>query len=277
MSVVIKIKQGVIKKNISSIIKYTNLNYGTSDEYFRLINNKIGNHTLIYDDKRYARGIEISLDDNYIILELSLPTTKEEVNCLYRITEKICNKMLTKKFIRNEEEKTFEDINDCVIEDIDLCEKALKEICEKLEKNEYIQIFGIFNPISIGKKEQEIINNNLNNLANYLQNIQSIDAYYSVPKVFNIDDELIGIYRIKDNIPTIVPIEPYIILNRIPNIKEWYVMFNEDNFIKYDNFINNIDTSNYYDANHVIINISETKIIDLLKKYKENINIKKDE
>ena len=277
MSVNIRIKQGVIKKNINSIIKYADLDYGTCDEYFRLVNKKTGTHTLLYDNKRFARGIDVSIDDNYINLDLSIPTTKEEINCLYRITEIICKKLLTKKFYKNDVEKTFEDINDCVIEDIDLCEKALIDIKEKLETDEYIQIFGIFNPISIGRKEIEEIDNNLNNLAKYLQDIQSIDAYYAVPKVFNIDNQLTGIYVIKDNVPSIVPLEPYIILNRIPNIKEWYVMFDEDNFINYNDFINNVDKSNYYDANHVIVELSESKIKDLLNEYKIIINLKKDE
>ena len=277
MSIYIKIKQGLIKKNINNIIKYSNLCFGTYDEYYRLIPNKTSKHTLIYDDKKYARGIDVTFDDNYINLELSLPTTKDEINCLYKVVELICNKTLTKKFIRNDIEKSIDDINDCIIEDIELSEKTLNQIKESLEKNEYIQIFGIFNPISIGKKEIEKIDNNLNNFANYMQNIQSIDAYYATPKIYNIDNQLTGIYIIKENIPTIVPTEPYIIFNRIPNIKEWYVTFSKDNFITYKSFIDNINKNNYYDNNHIIVELSESNINHLLDKYKIELKIKKDE
>lgn len=277
MSILIKIKQGVIKKNINSIIKYTNMSYGINDEYYRLIPNKTGKHTILYDDRKYARGIDGKTDDDYIYLELSLPTSKEEIRCLYNITKKICNKLLTKKFIKNDIEKSLENLTDCIIEDIDLSEITLKEIRKSLEKNEYIQIFGIFNPISIGKKEIDKIDDNLNNLSNYLQDIQSIDAYYAVPKVFNIDNQLSGVYVIKDNIPSIVPTKPYIIFNIIPNIKEWYVMFDENNFINYNDFIDNVDKSNYYDSNHVIVNLSESKINNLINEYKVIINLKNNE
>lgn len=277
MSILIKIKQGVIKKNINSIIKYTNMSYGINDEYYRLIPNKTSKHTILYDDRKYARGIDVKTDDDYIYLELSLPTSKEEIRCLYNITKKICNKLLTKKFIKNDIEKSLENLTDCIIEDIDLSEITLKEIRKSLEKNEYIQIFGIFNPISIGKKEIDKIDDNLNNLTNYLQDIQSIDAYYAVPKVFNIDNQLSGVYVIKDNIPSIVPTKPYIIFNIIPNIKEWYVMFDENNFISYNDFIDNVDKSNYYDSNHVIVNLSESKINNLINEYKVIINLKNNE
>ena len=243
----------------------------------RLIPNKTSKHTILYDDRKYARGIDVKTDDDYIYLELSLPTSKEEIRCLYNITKKICNKLLTKKFIKNDIEKSLENLTDCIIEDIDLSEITLKEIRKSLEKNEYIQIFGIFNPISIGKKEIDKIDDNLNNLSNYLQDIQSIDAYYAVPKVFNIDNQLSGVYVIKDNIPSIVPTKPYIIFNIIPNIKEWYVMFDENNFISYNDFIDNVDKSNYYDSNHVIVNLSESKINNLINEYKVIINLKNNE
>lgn len=50
MSVLVKIKQkSSFKKklNVEAIIKLTNLSYGICDENYRLINNEVGNHTLL--------------------------------------------------------------------------------------------------------------------------------------------------------------------------------------------------------------------------------------
>ena len=71
MSVSVRIKQkGLFKKklNIEEIIKITNLSFGVCDENYRLIKNEIANHTLIYDENKLARGIDISLDVKDIIL-----------------------------------------------------------------------------------------------------------------------------------------------------------------------------------------------------------------
>ena len=42
-------------------------------------------------------------------------------------------------------------------------------------------------------------------------------------------------------------------------------------------FIDNVDKSNYYDSNHVIVNLSELKINNLINKYKVIINLKNNE
>ena len=71
MSVSVRIKQKSLfkkKLNIEEIIKITNLSFGVCDENYRLIKNEIANHTLIYDENKLARGIDISLDDKDIIL-----------------------------------------------------------------------------------------------------------------------------------------------------------------------------------------------------------------
>ena len=41
-----------------------------------------------------------------------------------------------------------------------------------------------------------------------------------------------------------------------------------EKFTSYEDFINNLDIKDYYDANHVITVLSEAKIDELLKKYK---------
>ncbi len=94
MSVEVKIKQNSIfrkKLNTDDIIKLTNLSYGTFDGNYILIPNETSNHTLIYDEKRLARGIDVSFDGNDIVLFLSLPTSSFEIKSFYEITEKIYN------------------------------------------------------------------------------------------------------------------------------------------------------------------------------------------
>ena len=272
MSVSVKIKQRSIfkkKLNIEEIIKLTNLSYGVSDENYRIIPNEIAEHTLIYDNNRLARGIDISLDDTDVVLLLSLPTSPSEIRKFYEVIEIICNKFNTQNYIREEELVNIKDNEKFIKYDEEGSIAGLKDLQEKISQDEYkrFEIFGVYNPISIGINEIKKINNNLYNLEEYLDKIQSLDVYYATPRVYRVKEKLIGIYAIGPNIPSVVPTKPYIVLNQIKGIEEWYVMMKEGKTIKYNDLINNAKNKEYYDANHIIVTLSDNEIDNLLEKY----------
>lgn len=272
MSVSVRIKQRSIfkkKLNIEEIIKLTNLSYGVSDENYRIIPNEIAVHTLIYDNNRLARGIDISLDDTDVVLLLSLPTSPSEIRKFYEVIEIICNKFNTQNYIREEELVNIKDNEKFIKYDEEGSIAGLKDLQEKISQDEYkrFEIFGVYNPISIGINEIKKINNNLYNLEEYLDKIQSLDVYYATPRVYRVKEKLIGIYAIGPNIPSVVPTKPYIVLNQIKGIEEWYVMMKEGKTIKYNDLINNVENKEYYDANHIIVTLSDNEVDNLLEKY----------
>ena len=270
MSVSVRIKQKSLfkkKLNIEEIIKLTNLSYGVCDENYRIIQNEIAQHTLIYDKNRLARGIDISLDDTDVVLLLSLPTSPSEIRKFYEVIEIICNEFNTKNYIREEELVSIKDNEKFIKYDEEGSIAGLKDLQEKIGQDEYkrFEIFGVYNPISIGINEIKKINNNLYNLEEYLNKIQSL--YYATPRVYRVKEKLIGIYAIGPNIPSVVPTKPYIVLNQIKGIEEWYVMMKDGKTIKYNDLINNAENKEYYDANHIIITLSDNKVDNLLEKY----------
>ncbi len=272
MSVSVRIKQKSLfkkKLNIEDIIKLINLSYGVCDENYRLIPDKIANHTLIYDKNKLARGIDISLDKTDVVLLLSLPTSSSEIRTFYEVINKICSELKVKTYIREEEQVSLKDKKKFIKYDEEGSIKGLEDLKENIMSDKYkrFEIFGIYNPISIGIKEINEIGTSLDSLEEYLNKIQSLDVYYAAPIVYKINDNLVGIYAISENIPSVVPLKPYIVLNQIEGISEWYVMLKEGKTVKYDDFINNIDTSRYYDDNHVIVTLSEKEIDNLLNKY----------
>ena len=272
MSVTARIKQKSLfrkKLNIEEIIKLTNLSYGVCDENYRIIQNEIANHTLIYDKNKLARGIDISLDGTDIVLLLSLPTTPSEIRKFYEVIQIICNELNIQNYIREKEKVSIKDNDKFIKFDEEGSIAGLKDLEEKIGQDEYkrFEIFGVYNPISIGLKEIKKINNSLNNFEDYLNKIQSLDVYYATPRVYRVKEKLIGIYAIGANIPSVVPTEPYIVLNQINGIEEWYVMIKEGKTVKYVDFINNVENKEYYDANHVIVTLSEKEIDGLLDKY----------
>lgn len=272
MSVEVKIKQNSIfkkKLDIMDVINLTGLSYGVCDENYRLIPGETAAHTLLYDKNRLARGIDASIDKTDIVLLLSLPTTPFEIHSFYHAVEKICNALKTKTYIREEEKVNLKDNPQFIKMDEEGSVAGLEAISEKLEKDKYnrFEIYGICNPISIGANEIKQIGNRLDLFEEYLHRLQSLDVYYAAPRVYRVQNKLVGIYAIGADIVSVVPTEPYIVLNQIQGIEEWYVMLKTGKTIKYKDFIENIPAKEYYDFNHVIVSLSEQDVDSLIEQY----------
>ena len=277
MSVTARIKQKSLfkkKMNLEDIIKFTGLSYGVCDENYRLNKDEIGEHTLIYDETKLARGFELWLEGSDVLLSLSLPTAPSEIRLFYSLVEKICNEFNTKKYLREDEEAYLYEDEEFIKWDEEASIVALEEMTSKTE-DEYrcFEIFGIYNPIAIGQRELQRIDCNLNNLEEYLNEIQSLDVYYATPSVYRKKDtnELFGIYSIVADIPCVVPNKPYIILDQIKGINYWYVMIRKGMTVTYDDFINHISSKEYYDANHVIALLNDDEIDALIEQYSVEI------
>lgn len=272
MSVEVKIKQNSIfkkKLDITDVISLTGLSYGVCDENYRLIPGETAAHTLLYDKNRLARGIDASIDKTDIVLLLSLPTTPFEIHSFYHAVEKICNALKTKTYIREEEKVNLKNNPQFIKMDEEGSVAGLEAISEKLEKDKYnrFEIYGICNPISIGANEIKQIGNRLDLFEEYLHRLQSLDVYYAAPSVYRVQNKLVGIYAIGADIVSVVPTEPYIVLNQIQGIEEWYVMLKTGKTIKYKDFIENIPAKEYYDFNHVIVSLSEQDVDSLIEQY----------
>lgn len=273
MSVNITIKQtGLFKKTLhpETVIKNCGLSYGINDGNFKLCENEIGEYTLLFNrENGLARGIEFSLDNNEINLRLSLPTGEKEISLFYELTKKLCRMLKTRKFCREGETVGFNSIDQFIQDDVKGSECGLEMIKNDLNNNKYkyMQIFGLINPISLGVNEMQKIGNDVSRFEKYLDELQSRDVYYAAPKVYNTGGKLIGLYAVMPDNPTVLPDKPYIVLNQIEGIEEWYIFFGEGKIIKYEDLINNINKSNYYDANHFVAQVSNDEINTLVSQY----------
>ncbi len=272
MSVSVQIKQKKLfkkKLDIAEIVQLTHLAYGVCDEHFRLVENEIGEHTLIFDKQKLARGIDLSIEGKSLNLFLNLPTSKEEIRCFYKIIETICAYLGVEEYIREGGYATMADTDVLIRSDEQGSIQGLKDLQEKIESEEYsgVQLMGIYNPISIGKKEIKRINSDLDNLSDFLHELQSMDVYYAVPHIYEVKDRLVGIYAIGADISSVVPTKPHVIFNDSLNVEEWFVILQDGNTIKYDDFLKNAGRKKYYDDNHIIVKLSEKKIDELISKY----------
>lgn len=272
MSVNVRIKQKSFlrkKVDLQEILKIIHLSYGVCDENYRLIKNQTAQHTLIYDETKLARGIDLSIECSDILLTLSLPTSKEEIRCFYDTIEKVCKHLKLKSYFREGEKVSIKNYERFIEADERGSISGLEDLQTRIDQKEYshFEIFGVYHPISIGRKEIDEIGNSLDRFSDFLNRIQQEDVYYAAPKVYKIKDHLIGIYAIGANISSVVPTKPYIVLNQIQGIEDWYVMLKEGKAVKYEDFINNISESKYYDSNHLVVTLTEKEIDVLIQNY----------
>ena len=272
MSVSARIKQKSLfkkKLNINEIIEWTGLSYGVCDESYRLRDGETAEHTLLYNKNRLARGIDVSLDGTDVVLLLSLPTSPAEIREFYGVIDRICNRLKVKTYIREEEQVSLNDKDKFIEYDERGSIAGLEDIREKIGSDEYkrLEIFGVLNPISLGLAEVKEIGGSLAAFEDYLHRIQSLDVYYAAPRVYRIGEKLVGIYAVGADIPSVVPDKPYIVLNRIQGIEEWYVMVKDGKTVRYEDFINNACEKQYYDANHVIVTLSDDDIADMVERF----------
>lgn len=277
MSVTVEIRQKTIFRKpltLEDVIRLSGLSYGTADENFRLIERETGNCTLLYDPETLARGMELSVNENAISLKLSLPTSKAEIRRFYEVVKLLCSTLKTKQFILEGQTQTLRDIDTLMQNDANASMGALDDLKQEISKNEYkhFQVFGICFPISLGKHEFDYIGNDLDRLGELLHYLQSQDVYYAAPKVYRVKERLVGIYFTEADLPTVLPTEPYIILDQIKGIEDWYLMLKDQRTVRYEDFMNAVSEKTYFDANHRIISLSQEKLDAILETWESPVD-----
>ena len=270
MDVVVRIKNKglVVKKlNLNEVLEIVSLQYGSLDKYFRLVKNKIEDKVICYEKNNIGRGIHLECKKGYIYLKLLMPTSKREIGLYYTLIEDICKKINKKSFIKNNHKVNIKSIEKEAKKDVITCEKLIENMYmqNKNNNNEVYKILQVTNPIYLGKNEFEYINNDLENFEALLNAKQNLDSYYSISEKINKNGLNGRVYTIKENTNSIIPN-----INRMNEIhKQEEIYFNiNDNYIKYENLISNIDEVTYYDANNIKLSLDDNKVNELIKNFK---------
>lgn len=281
MAVEVTIKsKGLIKKQLKfEEVLDDEMRYGIMDDAWRLDEGKIGESTVIFNKNNICRGYEISIKKGEINLRMPLPTSYDDIIYFYEYIKKLCTKMKTKTFTRDYEEITFDKIDNCINLDLEASESALKNIEEDIDSGKYnsMYIFGVINPIAVGKKELEEISESPKKFGNLMHRLQSLDIYYAASAIYQRKDETyFGVYVLTEGVETVLPYEAKILtFNNDIKINDWNIGFvvdgNMEGFILYENFLKSIKIEREYDSEHFIINLDKTKIKNLIKKYKVDL------
>ncbi len=288
MAITSTIKQN--KKNpltIEDIIELSGLSYGAMNDKYVLEKNTIGNYTMLYDSKKIGRGLEVFLDDkNNININILCPSPKHEIDLYFDLITHICEKAGTTKFKFSGNSAKINKIDKYKELLINAYQESLRWIKEQIDSGscKTYSLFCALNPICLDGEMITSIGYDLDKLEKLLDNLQKKDSEYVIPRFFtrNNDKTALALYYIPDNINITVPLkeEDPFVENKFYDIEikvDYYVEFNDENFIKFSDFIDNVKFVDDYDAQRKIVCLSEDDIQKLIDKYAINIlNNKKD-
>lgn len=274
MAVDVTIKNnGIFKKKLQlKDLLEDNMRYGIMDEAFRLEEKEVGENTVIFNSKSICRGYEISFSKGNINLKMPLPTSDDDIIFFYQYIKRICKKLNTKTFIRNDFKTSLDEIDTYIRLDIDTSKKALEMIEKEIDEGKYenMYIFGAVNPVSIGRKEIKEIAGDTKKFGNMMNKLQKMDVYYAKANVYKRkNNTYFGVYMITEKIPSVLPYVPELLVNKYDlKINDWNIGFviddNVEGFISYEDFIELVDEDSNYDAEHFIITLDSNKIKELL-------------
>ncbi len=251
------------KFTIEDLVHMSHLAFGSVDENNRLIPNQISRHTLLFDRAYLQRGIELYIENHDIWLRLSFPTSMDEIQLFYYLIKLYCEFMEQDEFVRDMEYVSVNDIDLLMAYDKRTSADALRDLMEK-ETDSYFTIYGVLHPISIGKRELDYFQTDLDLFGNYLHSKQQMDAYYAAPRIYDIHGIRTGMFAIGANLPTILPVEP----DTFCQVDRWLAVL-DTKCIPYKDFLDSIDQYHYYDANHRLIVLTQEKIEQLFMNCRE--------
>jgi len=252
------------------------MSYGILDEAFRMVENQMSDITVLFNPKHICRGMEISFEGKQIVLRLPLPNDEIDIRYFYEFIKHVCEICHTRKFVRDEEIVSVNDVENCILIDLGASEKALKLMFTDKVQYKTIIFFGAINPIVMGQEEMDVIDNNLNKFGEFMNKCQQMDVYYAAPGIFEVKDKgIIGLYTIPPDVLSVASLEPSFLMSNDIKVDAWYAYLqiseNESVMVNYNDFVEFIDKTKRYDGNHVIINIPKKDMHSFARAHKVEI------
>lgn len=258
---------------------------------------------ILFDKNNYGSGIQLWFEDDNICMWTSFPTTYSEIVSLYKLVNIICDEFNIKEFYRGSVGE-FElvdisqldwfielGINDTLL----MLDRMKKQIIEGEDRNGYVAINGVVNPLSItldNLKSWEIdlpLVDNMENITTVMKNyesfmneIQQRDLFYAVFKLYQVNKDekqcINGYISVATDCDTVLPQDPtsefYFAANRYDTSKidKFYATVENSEGklveIEYEEFLKKIDFEKRekYDGNHFIVILSTGDIEELISK-----------
>lgn len=284
MSIDVVIRQkGLIKKTMPlEVILGSELEYGVYDDGLRLEKGKLGETEFAaYSPSSLGRGFSViwnPKEKEEIVLRALNPTSEGELREFYSSIERMTDYWkCTLEVDGNicDPEEFMQGLDDMVQFNF----RVLREMVSKVASGEekMLTLFSAMWPLAVGKEEAERFLKDIKSFDLWLNEKQSIDAYYAKPNFYRTEDGIIGVYVLTEETLSIFPLEPSVPFGikdsntgkalQCDSYRVSLYSITDDKIIgqmDYDKFIENIDSSKFskFDGDKIIIdgvNLNEMK------------------
>lgn len=277
MAIDIVIKQtGLFKKTLPlDIITGNNLAYGNhGDDGIRLVDELIDDgYFIVYDPQKLGRGITVEWNEkekNKIVLRQLIPTHREVLKACFDIVKRItdywkCDLEVDGTNIKPQD--FLSQYDDYLEFNKDTAMSQNEKITSDDPEYEKTTLPCVLFPLVLGKEEARSFQNNIENFYDWMHEKQSIDAYYGVPKFYQVEDKIIGMYVVTEDTTSIFPTTPDNQIGLINVINQNNIKYDEISItlysmtedgslgmIPYHHFLQAVkDKSKPFDGDHILI------------------------
>lgn len=267
MAIVMEIRQNEYHQgevSIPQLAKLENLSYGSMDPEFCMVFDAVGDrYTVFYDENSIGRGFEVCFKGSNVAINLPIPNTATDIRNAYRVVKRVCDIFNVDNFICDGEIVTVQHIPQLVESNIAISCEAIEKIDRHVRKGAHnsITILAAMNPIVVGEAQLDEIDGTIEGFEKFLHRMQQMNVFYATPKYYKLDDGTVfGLYFITENVMAVIPSEPYPPFAKIENLKGYYVRIPDGNEVPYKDFLENAMYMGPYDANHVVVCLTEKNI-----------------
>ena len=257
------------------------LSYGIPDEFERLNEGKEGEYTMLFDPENIGRGFQIRLDGTTAELHLNYPNSRHDIELCYMMVQRICQLQKVDCFEYEGETVTLDRIEQIIQRDVDATAYVLNLYADKIRSGESkpIIVFGAVNPFELGRKEIDLFGGDIDRFGAWLNEKQQKDVYYGVPHFYEKKDgSTFGAFAVRAGVASVMPVEPSVPVSLKDQfeVSDWYVMLGYSDgrktgsldIIDYSGMAEPLQQGEYYDANHVIVTLTDSQVEALLETYR---------
>lgn len=266
------IQKGLFKKKLDYKTIIGDLGYGVYENN-RLTEGKLGGDFIVYDKKRIGRGISIVCgrdEKDKITMRMLSPTCEEEIDAFYGIIGRIAK--LWKCDILQDGEAVEPNSLGAICADMKKANNSYLRLM--LDKNGdfrdgTVTLFSAMWQLDLGDEDKAEILASADIVKAYgdwLHRLQKMDVYYAVPKFYQTDSGILGMYFITENTESAIPLVPSVpfgVTDGEENpleVSNWVVSFysiTRDETVgrmSYEKFVEKVkDNGRRYDASRIII------------------------
>lgn len=290
MALEIKITQkGLLKKELElEDITGGTLKYGVLDYAWRMQEDRLdGDEIVFYNPKHIGRGVTVNWSEGMkeeLILSMPLPATFYDVDLVYDIVKRVCEKWNADSFLQDDVSYQVADIAKLCKEQKEYMPSWLAARRERHSAGYEIEILpSVMWPLECDTAMLAEFgeNKDMEGFAKYLHEHQALDLFYAAPRFYEVGDTetYLASYAITATVDSIIPMKPEVPFfasnlecNQFVVVLVSIEQQRAVGRISYEDFAKAIEIEKLekFDEGHVIMpELSEERILEIINQYED--------